>query len=114
MADEFGSGPALDPNFDFEVSSTGDLDIERGISELKKDLAVYMVIGLNKYLGRPPSGNINEKVLATASAIAEADTRVLSVQRSRTDVTFSPDREEITINLTVLTVDGEQELVFNI
>lgn len=114
MVRELGAGLYLDEYLDFSVDTTGDLRGASGVSELEKDLAIQMILGLDQYVGQPPSGNLEEKVAATARAIAEADVRVASVRTGLTEVDFSSDRQEITINMTVVTDDGEQNLVFDV
>lgn len=114
MVDEFGSGIHLDGQFDFAVGSAGDLKTENGIDELQKDLAFQMVINLDRYIGQPPSGNLEEKVASTAKRVALADSRIGSVDSSKTEVSFSPDRQEITLKMTIQTGEGEQELVFDV
>jgi len=114
MADNFGSGPSLDQQLDFSVDVTGDILSENGIEELKKDLAFQMIINLSQYLGAGPSGNIETQVAGTAKRVALADERVSSVSDDKTIVEFSDDREELTVHLTVRTVGGESELVFNV
>lgn len=114
MSDPFGAGIHLDGQFDFAVDTTGDLKHESGVSELQKDLAFQMVISLDKYIGQPPSGNLNEKVAGTARRVAELDTRVNFVDTRKTDVSFSTDRQEITLKMVVQTDSGENELIFDV
>lgn len=111
---EYGAGIYLDESLDFSVGNAGDLKHEVGVDELRKDLAIQMIIYLDQYLGRPPTGSLNAEVAGTAMRAAAADTRVQSVDREKTTVSFSPDREEITLGLTVQTDDGEHDLVFEI
>jgi hypothetical protein len=110
----FGSGIYLDEQLDFSVDSTGDIRGESGVSELQKDLAFQMIISLNKYLGQPPSGNLAEKVAGTAERVAEVDNRIKFVDSSKTEVSFSSDREEITLKITAKTDNGEQNLIFDV
>lgn len=112
MVEVLGSGIALDEQLDFSVNSSGDLKSVSGSSELEKDLAFQMIISLSKYVGQPPSGNLNEKVAGTASRVARADRRVNSVTDS--NVTYSRDRREITVEMTVTTRNAQRALVFNV
>jgi len=113
MADEFGSGIALDQQFDLSVDSTGDIEATSGVNELQKDLAFNMVLNLERFLGEPPSGNLNTRVADIASRVALADVRVASVSDD-ISVSFNETRDEITIKMSVRTSDGEQNLVFDV
>lgn len=114
MSDNFGAGIHLDEQFDFAVDTTGDIQSDRGVIELQKDLSFQMVISLSKYLGQAPTGNLPEKVAGTARRVAEVDDRVRFVDSSKTEVSFSTDRQEITLKIFVQTDDGEQELIFDV
>lgn len=114
MSNPFGAGIHLDEQFDFSVDSTGDLESESGVDELQKDLAFQMVISLDKYIGQPPTGNLNEKVAGTARRVAEIDSRVGFVDARKTEVSFSTDRQEITLKMYVQTDDGEKNLIFDV
>lgn len=114
MVDEFGSSASLDESLDFSVDNTGDIATDDGTDELEKDLAVQMILGLQQYIGQPPSSNLNAQVFRTASDIATADTRVSSVSRSESTISFSRDRESITILLAARTTSGTQQLIFEI
>lgn len=114
MSERFGSGIHLDEQLDFSVDPSGDLQAERGLDELQKDLAFQMIVNLQEFIGQPPSNNISAKVIGVASSIAVSDSRVSSVDKDNSSVTFNRLRDEITINLIVRTVGGEQELVFNV
>jgi len=114
MVDELGSGPALDQYLDLDIDATGDLRSASGVSELEKDLSFQMIINLSRYLGSAPTGNLETQVAGTAKRVALADERVSSVSDDKTVVEFSEDREELTVRLTVRTVGGQSELVFNV
>lgn len=114
MAERFGTGIHLDEQLDFSVDPSGDLQAERGLDELQKDLSFQMIVNLQQFIGQPPSGNIEAKVINIAAKIALADSRVSSVDRENSSVTLGPLREKITIDLIVRTVDGERELIFNV
>jgi len=114
MAPRFGSGIHLDEKFDFSVGNTGDLKSEDGLEELQKDLSIQMVIGLDQYLGQPPGGNLEAKIINKVITIANADPRITSVVESSIDVQFNSSRDELTIKMTVRTSDGEQNLIFDV
>lgn len=114
MSDNFGEGIFLDESLDFSVGSTGDLAHTGGIDELQKDLAVKMIINLDQFLGRPPSGNLKAKVADVASRVVLADVRVDSVVQDSLDVQFTERRDELTVKLAVRTSDGEQNLIFDV
>lgn len=116
MSDNLGSGISFDQDFDLIVGTTGDLANESGVDELKKDLAMQMVISLDRYIGQSPTGNLKEQVAGTAARVANADSRVRSVRKSETLVEFSDDREQISLKMQVVTegADVPQELVFDV
>jgi hypothetical protein len=114
MMTDLGTGIYLDGSFDFEADSTGDIRATEGVRELQKDLAFQMVISLTKYLGQPPSGNLQEKVAGTAKRVAETDDRVDFVDSRKTEVSFDSARQEITLKITVQTEEGLQDLIFDI
>lgn len=114
MVEELGAGIHLDEQFDFAVDPTGDLKTESGVDELQKDLAFQMAISLGEYVGHPPTGNLEAKIVGRAKRVAEADDRVSSVRDDLTEVSFGPKRESISLKIDVITEDGQQDLVFNI
>lgn len=115
MSEElFGSGILLDETLDFTIDPTGDLSFESGTDELEKDLSLQMIFSLSEYTGKPPSGNVEEQVLHDARIIALADSRISSVDRERSTVTYGRDRDELQVQLLVRASGEEQELVFNL
>lgn len=114
MTEEFGSGIYLDEVLDFEISPDGDIKSVAGTSELEKDLSVQMIFQLDQYRGQPPGSNITEKVADDVVTLAELDPRVRDVPSNNVSVTFSEDREQISVELTAVTIDGEQNLVFDV
>jgi hypothetical protein len=114
MSDRLGGGIYLDNQFDFSVSTTGDLRFSNGVNELQKDLSFIMVIILDEYIGKGPSDNLETKILSTASEIAKADTRVTRVNEGKSSVEFDPQEQTIMLELLVETFDGEQALVFEV
>jgi hypothetical protein len=114
MVEPFGSGIYLDSQLDFSVDPTSDIQTSSGVDELEKDLSIAMIVNLQQFLGRPPSGNLETKVFTAAKNVALGDTRVLRVNSNRSDISFSDNREKINIIMAVKTRSGEQELVFNV
>lgn len=114
MSDKFGAGVHLDEQFDFAVGSAGDLKNESGVSELEKDLAFRLSSNLQRFLGRPQTGNIEAKVTDVTVRTINADTRVNSVVQDSIEVDFDSANDEISLKARVRTGQGEQELVFEI
>ena len=114
MSEEFGSGIYLDEVLDFEIDPTGDIKSIGGTSELQKDLSVQMIYELDQYTGAPPKSNIDEKIADAVITLAELDPRVESVYSDSISVSFSDDREQISVNVSLQTIDGEQNLVFDV
>jgi hypothetical protein len=114
MSENLGAGIALDEQLDFGVDPSGDVESSSGPIELRKDLAIQMIIGLDRYIGEPPSGNIEAKVAGSAKQIALNDPRVLSVRDDSIIVNYSTRREEISIEMNVITEDGEIPFVFDV
>jgi hypothetical protein len=114
MSANFGSGPALNQDFDFVIDSTGDLENRSGVEELGKDLAMQMVLNLETYLGESPTNLVKRKVELTATRVAVADTRVRNVDESATAVSFGSRRDELTVRMRVITESGPQEFIFNV
>jgi hypothetical protein len=114
MNSNFGSGPALNEDFDFIIDNTGELESSSSVEELGKDLSMQMVLNLEKYLGQSPTNLLRRKVELTATRVATADTRVREVDTESTTVSFSNRRDELTVEMRVLTESGPQEFVFNV
>lgn len=114
MSERLGTGISLDESLDLGVDPSGDIESSSGPAELEKDLAVQMIIGLDKYIGEPPSGNIEAKVAGSAKEIALNDPRVISVRDDSIIVNYSTRREEISIEMNVITEDGEIPFVFDV
>lgn len=114
MSDDYGSGVHLDQNLDLGVGETGDLKSDSGENELQKDLAFQMILGLDQYIGQPPSGNLPSKVAGTAKTIAERDERIDFVKAGETEVSFTDDRRTIELSMVVQADNEEVDLVFDI
>jgi hypothetical protein len=114
MADRFGEGLYLDDQLDFSVDPSGDLQSASGVNELQKDLSFQMIFNLEDFIGKPPSGNIEAKIINIASKVAIADSRVTSVSQEKSYVRFGDSRQSLELNLVVRTVSGEINLIFNV
>jgi len=112
--DRLGSGPDLDKNFDFRINTVGDIASTSGVSELEKDLSIQMVLSLSDYLGEPAKSNVKNKVAGTAENVALLDSRVQSVDKTKTDVEIDRQNDQIDVKIFAQTADGQNELVFNI
>lgn len=107
MSERFGSGPALDENFDLTIDSTGDLQSAEGVDELEKDLSVRLSIFLEPMIGQQPTPNLRTKVSARTRSIAQSDPRVANVPRDSIDVTFSGRQSQtIEVSFTVMTIES--------
>lgn len=80
MADDLGSGIALDQELDFIVDATGDLEHASGVDEVRKDLAFNLIRELSSFEGRLQ----NRETEADAEIVAQRtilnDPRVAQVQ----------------------------------
>lgn len=112
--DNLGSGLSLDEELDFYPSPSGDLATDSGMEELSKDLTVVTIVELDEYLGAPPSSTIEEEVLAKAARVIEPDDRVDYVDKRRSTVSYSPDRQSIELDLAVYVNNAEYNLVIDV
>lgn len=109
---EFGAGPYLTQDLDWEVDSTGDVRTIDGVEELEKDMALFSIAALQSILGRPESAETRGQMQSTVNDILSADPRVDDV--ISVDVRFIGRRNEAEIITEVVTDSGEQELVFEV
>lgn len=114
MTTEFGSGIALTQDLDFSVNNAGDLDTERGVDELQKDLAFFLIEQMKDIPGRRKTSRTSAIAKSRTRSQLLADPRVNSI-RGEIDV-FYPNEspETLEIAATVDTVEGEQDLVFRV
>jgi hypothetical protein len=109
---DFGAGPLLTQDFDFEVTTTGDLDITRESDELQKDLALFLSISLGEYIGDPAYQNTGAKISSQVDRTLNNDPRINNV--IDVEVTFFDSGNKAEVVATATTDNGEQELVFTI
>lgn len=101
---KYGSGPALDENFDFVVGPSGDLKNVDRISELEKDLAFATSVRLQEFIGKPLTPTVRQKVKNAAEDVFDAEPRIDSV------VDFLIQEAEYGFDLTPQVVtDGSQK-----
>jgi len=105
----FGNGPSLDDDFDFTISSTGDLTVAREAEELNKDLSMQLTVVLQEFLGETPGTNVETRALSKAIEVVELDTRIDSVQQETSSVTLSSNGRELTTDLDIITRNGNVE-----
>jgi len=110
MAD-FGSGPTLDENLDFTITTTGDIETGSGDDELAKDLAFRIHRAFEDIeLGMQFTESAKEDLRIDIGVALGEDARVESVS----DITLvqnASDRNQLDIGVTVETADGPFDLV---
>ena len=104
----FGSGPALDEDFDLSISGTGDIEAEDGIEELHKDLSFQLNYSLENYLGERPTTNVEAEALTTAIRVLRADTRVDTVIEQGSTASLSEDGRSLSVTMQYIANDGEE------
>ena len=105
----FGSGPALDENFDLSVNETGDLKSVDGVEELHKDLSFQLQYSLETYIGAGQNTNVETNALTTAIRVLNADSRVDRVIESTSGASLTEDGRTLTITMNYITNDGEEQ-----
>lgn len=116
MSEEnLGAGPYLDKSFDFDIDGTGDIRASEGLSELEKDLALYMAVELEDFLGRPPTPETSAEVKRAVYRTAIADVRISSVERESISVEWNNRNKKLVVSIPVTTTANEEyELVFDV
>lgn len=111
---ELGSGISLEENFDLNLDTTGDIDSESGIDELQKDLAVATTLVLKQYLGEPPEKGVENRVSDVAKKMVENDVRVNRVVQGSVEVEYSDNRQELSVEMSIVTEIGTTRLIVDI
>lgn len=109
---DFGAGPKLTQDLDFEITNTGDIETVSGVRELEKDLSLQSIIELENVGGMRSTPQNKARIRSRVRNILSRDPRVLAVPT--VNVTFVPARDSVEIISRVLTDNGDQELVFNL
>jgi hypothetical protein len=109
---DFGAGPFLDRELDFEVTTTGDIRTVSGIDELEKDVALQHLIQLAEFEGYPIRPSTETRIKAATRDILNEDPRINSIVSVTVNFYDNDDRVEIVAQAT--TDNGEQELVFEV
>lgn len=108
---EFGAGPALGQNLDFDVTSTGDIRTEQDLDELEKDLAFQTIVNVQDLIGRAMTQNYQSKLKFHVRDALINDPRV--VQITNLQLNFLPSQDEVEVVASIVTDDQEEhELVF--
>lgn len=108
MTERFGAGFALDENLDFDITPTGDLRGERGLSELQKDLAFQLHFFLQDFLGAKPTEETKTNVLAEVKDVVTRDSRVRSFVDEEASVSFFGNRNTgIKATVPIVTTNDE-------
>lgn len=114
MADELGRGLYLDEQLDLDVDTTGDIrSTTGGSNELEKDLAFQLILVTQDLIGQRASKEVKVLLKDRAIGVAQSDTRVRAVNKGAVDVQQT-GRESYSVTMSVVTQDGEQELVFEL
>lgn len=109
---DFGAGPKLTQDLDWEVTTTGDIESVDGVDELQKDLALFSLINLEQFSGRRLRPRLKSRVVPQVNEILLNDPRIDEV--FSVDVKFLQGEDELEIVADVLSNNEEQELVFNL
>lgn len=108
----FGSGIFLTQDLDFEVTTTGDIQSSTGSDELEKDIAIQSIIQLQGIRGIRGTPQEKARLRNRVRNILTADPRISYV--SNLTIRFIQGEEEAEIVASVNTIDGNQELVFEV
>lgn len=104
----FGSGPALDRNFDFIIGPTGDLLDYDGLQELEKDLAFASAYLLDEYTGQPLTPTTERKIRNTLEGLFDDEPRISSLRSfDLTEKSYG-----FNVKAKVIASGERQELVF--
>lgn len=76
---EFGAGPDLNENWDFEVNSTGDIATTIGVDELEKDIAFNVARRLDGEIGRRRDRSTEKRIQVIVEDIFAEEVRIDSV-----------------------------------
>lgn len=109
---ELGAGPRLTQNLDWQVDETGDITSSFDSKELEKDLALFSIAALDQQVGRRESPETRGLITSIVRDVHNADPRVDTV--INIDVRFISRNNEAEVISTVITDEGEQELVFEL
>jgi hypothetical protein len=109
---DFGAGPYLTKDLDFEITTTGDIRTTSGVAELEKDIALQSLINLRNEIGVRDTPQNRARFRSQVRDILLADPRINRV--TSVSVTFSRRNEAAEIIADVITDNTEQELVFEV
>lgn len=104
----FGSGPALDENFDFIVNTVGDIKDADGLNELEKDLAFVSAFQLEDYIGKPLTPTIRQEIENTLTQIFDAEPRIDAVR----DMSVEQVEYGFDVKIDAIVNQEQQNLVF--
>lgn len=113
MTGELGAGPALDELFDLDPNNSGGLRISSGVDELGKDVAMNSAIVLQNAIGQRADEQVAPQIEDDVRGVMLQDSRILRV----TSLTVRrTDRrgQSFEVSAVVRTIDGEQDLVFEV
>lgn len=107
---DFGAGPFLTQDLDFEVTTTGDIKAVEGIEELQKDVAVQALIQLDDMIGLPQDNRTKAKIKSRVRRLLNDEPRINAVL----DITvrYLTGANQAEVVALVYTLGREQELVF--
>lgn len=109
---DFGAGPYLTRDLDFQVTTTGDLRVSRGVDELEKDIALQSLIKLDGIQGRRQTPKTRSVIKSRLKTVFNQEPRIERIIDIR--VRFLQDLDTVQIAAQVVADNTEQELVFTI
>lgn len=112
MSEELGGGIYLDPDFDFEVDSTGDLRTSTDLDELGKDISFNVATELQGELGRRVDTTTQKRINLIVQNELIEDPRIGSINDVTVRQLLPNDGYEVVANCN--TVGRTVELIFEV
>lgn len=109
--ERFGSGIALDRQWDLVLDGTGDLAATFGVNELEKDIAFNVATRVTEEIGSKKDESAYSSIKAVVVDVLSADSRVRRVQSVSVN---DGGVDTASVEATVLTESDEAELVFEV
>lgn len=108
---DFGAGPVLSENFDFEITANGDIKTDSGLAELEKDVA--FIVAETMYdlgLGEPFTDEYKEDVRIELGVAIKSDPRINEITKFVLEQDSNND-EQLNIEIDTNTNEGPFELI---
>lgn len=109
---DFGAGPYLTRDLDFELTTTGDLRVSRGADELEKDIGLQSLIELDGVEGRRQTPKTRAIIKSRLKTVFNQDPRIGEIIDIQ--IRFIQNLDTVQIAAQVVADNTEQELVFTI